>query len=108
MEQINRFCNDPVLVLDDTVLQRPGRHIDGGGWLYDHNEGKTVRGMSAVTAAVSGNIYIDNWCIGRIKRKTTVIRFKIFANSTPLCVKCPDKINNLVLLYYSELSWQSS
>lgn len=55
MELINRFCTDPVLVLDDTVLQRSSRHIDGGGWLYDHNEGRTVRGMSAVTAAVSGN-----------------------------------------------------
>ncbi len=55
MELINRFCIEPVLVLDDTVLQRSGRHIDGAGWLYDHSEGKTVRGMSAVTAAISGN-----------------------------------------------------
>ncbi len=56
VELINRFCTDPVLVLDDAVLQKPGRHIDGAGWLYNHNEGKTVRGMSAVTAAVAGNV----------------------------------------------------
>jgi hypothetical protein len=27
VELINRHCTDPVLVLDDTVLQRSGKHI---------------------------------------------------------------------------------
>ena len=42
VELINRYCTDPVLVLDDTVLQRSGKHIEGIGWVCDHSEGKTV------------------------------------------------------------------
>ena len=55
VELINRYCTDPVLVLDDTVLQRSGKHIEGIGWVYDHSEGKTVWGMSAISAAISGS-----------------------------------------------------
>ena len=55
VDLINRHCTDPILILDDTVLQRSGKHIQGSGWIYDHSEGKTVWGMSAITAAISGN-----------------------------------------------------
>lgn len=50
---INSNSSDPILVLDDTVLQRSGKHIDGAGWVYDHSQGKSVWGMSLITAAVS-------------------------------------------------------
>ena len=55
VDLVNRYCTDPVLVLDDTILQRSGKHIEGAGWVYDHSEGKTVWGMSLITAAISGN-----------------------------------------------------
>ena len=55
VDLINRYCSDPVLVLDDTVLQRSGKHIQGAGWVYDHSEGKTVWGVPVISAAVSGN-----------------------------------------------------
>ena len=42
---INRNCTDPVLSLDDTILQRNGKHIEGAQWIYDHSQGKTVYGM---------------------------------------------------------------
>lgn len=53
MELINSNGSDPVLVLDDTVLQRSGKHIDGDGWVYDHSQRKSVWGMSLLTAAIS-------------------------------------------------------
>ena len=55
VDLINRHCSDPILILDDTVLQRSGKHIQGSGWVYNHSEGKTVWGMSLVSAAISGN-----------------------------------------------------
>jgi hypothetical protein len=33
VDLINRYCTDPVLVLDDTVLQRSGKHVHRTGWL---------------------------------------------------------------------------
>ena len=51
---INRYSWDSVLVIDDTILHRKGKHIDGSGWVFDHSEGKSVLGMQYVTAVVSG------------------------------------------------------
>ena len=52
---INRNCTAPVLALDDTILQRNGKHIDGAQWIYDHSQGKTVYGMQYTTSVISGN-----------------------------------------------------
>ena len=55
VDLINRYCSDPVMILDDTVLHRSGKHVQGAGWVYDHSEGKAVWGMSLISAAISGN-----------------------------------------------------
>ena len=52
---INRYSSDPVLVLDDTILHRNGKHIEGAGWVFDHTEGRSVYGMQYATAVISGN-----------------------------------------------------
>lgn len=52
---INRYSSDPVLVLDNTILHRNGKHIEGGGWVFDHTEGRSVYGMQYATAVISGN-----------------------------------------------------
>ena len=51
---INRYSSDSVLVIDDTILERNGKHIEGAGWVFDHTQGKSVWGMQYVTAVVSG------------------------------------------------------
>ena len=54
VDLINRCSSDPVLVIDDTILERSGRHIDGASWIFDHTQGKSVWGMQYVTAVISG------------------------------------------------------
>lgn len=39
----NRF-----LVLDDTVLERTGNHIEHLSWVFDHSQGKSVKGHKAL------------------------------------------------------------
>ena len=58
VDLINRYCTDPVFVLDDTVLQRSGKHIEGARWIYDYSGGKTIWGMSLISVAVSGKEWI--------------------------------------------------
>ena len=53
VDLINRYSSDPVMVIDDTILQRSGKHIDGADWFFDHSQGKSVWGMQFVTSAVS-------------------------------------------------------
>ena len=43
------------MVIDDTILERNGRHIEGSDWLFDLTRGKSVLGMQYVTAVMSGN-----------------------------------------------------
>ena len=54
VDLINRYSSDSVLVIDDTILERNGRHIDGASWIFDHTKGKSVWGMQYVTAVISG------------------------------------------------------
>ena len=42
---INRHSSDSLMVIDDTILERNGRHIDGAGWVFDHTRGKSIWGM---------------------------------------------------------------
>ena len=51
---INRYSSDSVLVIDDTILERNGRHIERASWVFDHTKRKSVWGMQYVTAAISG------------------------------------------------------
>jgi hypothetical protein len=71
VDLINRNSTHPILVLYDTVLQRSGKHIQGSGWIYGHSEGKTARGMCAITAAISGSegIFPLNSDIKPVRRK---------------------------------------
>ena len=52
---INSNCTDPVLSLDNIILQRNEKHIDGAQWIYDHSQRKTVYGMQYATSVISGN-----------------------------------------------------
>ena len=51
---INRYSSDPEMVIDDTIIQRKGKHMEGSGWVFDHSEGKSELGMQYITAVVSG------------------------------------------------------
>ena len=35
---INRHSSDSLMVIDDTILERNGRHIDDAGWVFDHTQ----------------------------------------------------------------------
>jgi SRSO17 transposase len=35
--------NGGVLVIDDTIIEKSGEHMDGVGYLFDHSQGKSVR-----------------------------------------------------------------
>ena len=35
---INRYSSDSLMVIDDTILERNGRHIDDAGWVFDHTQ----------------------------------------------------------------------
>ena len=52
---INRYSSDSLMVIDDTILERNGRRIEGAGWVFDHTQGKSVLGMQYVTSVISGN-----------------------------------------------------
>lgn len=52
---IDRYSSDSLVVIDDTILERNGRHIEGSDWLFDLTRGKSVLGMHYVTAVMSGN-----------------------------------------------------
>ena len=39
---INRYSSDSLMVIDDTILERNGRHIDGASWIFDHTKGKST------------------------------------------------------------------
>ena len=54
VSMINRYSSDSVLVIDDTILERNGRYIEGASWVFDHTQGKSVWGMQYVTAVISG------------------------------------------------------
>ena len=54
VDLINCYSSDSVLVIDDTILERNGRHIEGASWVFDHTKGKSVWGMQYVTAAIWG------------------------------------------------------
>ena len=43
------------MVIDDTIPERNGRHIEGAGWVFDHTQRKSVLGMQYVTSVISGN-----------------------------------------------------
>ena len=53
VDLINRYASDPVMIIDDTILARSGKHIDGADWFFDHSRGKSVWGMQFVTYAIS-------------------------------------------------------
>lgn len=44
-----------VIVIDDTIIHKTGKSIEGVGWIFDHCENRSVLGQSVVTSH-----YIDN------------------------------------------------
>ena len=54
IDLINSIENDGVLAIDDTIVEKTGRHIEGAGWIFDHSIGKNVFGMQLATCTLSG------------------------------------------------------
>ena len=84
---INRYSSDSLMVIDDTILERNGRHIDGAGWVFDHTQGKSIWGMQYVTAVISGKegifpLNLDlkaKSCLSKIVMQMAVIKRSITA-----------------------------
>jgi len=43
-EIINRIENDTILIIDDTIIEKSGKNIEGADCFYDHSKGKNVWG----------------------------------------------------------------
>ncbi|MGC9074083.1 MAG: hypothetical protein ACP5H0_08015 [Caldisericum sp.] len=41
-EIVNSVEEDTVLVIDDTIIDRSGRKIEGADWFFDHSKGRNV------------------------------------------------------------------
>ena len=54
VELINPIEDDGILAIDDTIVQKTGRSMEGAGWIFDHSTGRTVWGMQFATSALSG------------------------------------------------------
>ena len=75
------------MVIDDTILERNGRHTDGAGWVFDHTQGKSIWGMQYVTAVISGKegifpLNLDlkaKSCLSKIVMQMAVIKRSITA-----------------------------
>ncbi|MFP3318865.1 MAG: transposase [Thermoplasmata archaeon] len=53
-EIVNRIEEDTILAIDDTIIEKSGKNIEGADWFYDHSKGKNVWGIQAVTTVASG------------------------------------------------------
>ena len=38
VSMINHYSSDSLPVIDDTILERKGRHIEGASWVFDHTQ----------------------------------------------------------------------
>ena len=54
VELINSIEDDGILAIDDTIVQKTGRSMEGAGWIFHHSTGRTVWGMQFATSALSG------------------------------------------------------
>ena len=51
---INSIEKGGILAIDDTILEKTGKHIEGTSWIFDHTTGKNVFGMQLATSVLSG------------------------------------------------------
>jgi|YelNatPaOPRAMG01_1025707.scaffolds.fasta_scaffold50354_3 hypothetical protein len=54
IDLINSVEKDGVLAIDDTIVEKTGKHIEGANWIFDHSVGKNVFGMQLATCTFSG------------------------------------------------------
>ena len=54
IDLINSVEKDGVLAIDDTIVEKTGKHIEGASWIFDHSVGKNVFGMQLATCTFSG------------------------------------------------------
>ena len=47
-----------IVAIDDTILHKTGKDMEGADWFFDHSEGRIVLGHNIVTAH-----YMDGSCI---------------------------------------------
>ena len=57
---INSIEKDGILTIDDTIVEKTGKHIEGTSWLFDHSIGKNVFGMQLATSVLSGKYAIQS------------------------------------------------
>lgn len=61
-EQKLGWCSNGYVIIDDSLSHKTGKHMDGVGWYYDHNNGNYVLAHNIVTthyADERANIPID-------------------------------------------------
>ena len=51
---VNSVEKDGVLAIDDTIVEKTGKHMEGANWIFDHSVGKNVFGMQLATCTFSG------------------------------------------------------
>ena len=68
VDLINRYCSDPVLVLDDTVLQRSGKHIQGAGQCPDRSR-MCVIPIQSFTAFPASFCFPDDLFLYSVREK---------------------------------------
>ncbi|MGC8496702.1 MAG: transposase, partial [Thermoplasmata archaeon] len=100
-EIVNRVEEDTVLVIDDTIIERHGKKIEGADWFFDHNKGENVYGIQAVTTVASGKngIYSMLWQQYLRKGKTKNFKSKIEMQKEAIgrCVEGGLKFSTLVM-----------
>ncbi len=52
---INKVEKDGILAIDDTIVEKTGKNIEGAGWIFDHSKGRSVWGIQFVTSVLSGD-----------------------------------------------------
>ncbi len=55
IDLINTIEKDGILAIDDTIVEKTGKNIEGAGWIFDHSKGKSVWGIQFVTSVLSGD-----------------------------------------------------
>jgi hypothetical protein len=54
IDHINAIEKDGTFAIDDTIVEKTGKHIEAAGWIFDHSIGKTVWGIQMATSVLVG------------------------------------------------------
>jgi len=54
IDHINAIEKNGTFAIDDTIVEKTGKHIEAAGWIFDHSIGKTVWGIQMATSVLVG------------------------------------------------------